>query len=46
MAKDKKEHPKEPPAEKDGDIGRDPGSGGFFVPPLWLGKVIKFARGK
>lgn len=26
------------------DIGRDPGHGGWFVPPLWLRKIIKKAR--
>lgn len=31
--------------ERDGDLGRDPGHGGYFVPPLW-GKLIKFVRGR
>lgn len=29
---------------KDGDLGRQPGNGGTFVPPLWLGKIVKMAR--
>jgi hypothetical protein len=44
MADDEKQDDKDD--EKVGDLSRDPDSAGNFVPPLWLGKIIKFARGR
>jgi hypothetical protein len=34
------------PDEKLGDLGRQSGSAGYFVPPLWLRKTVKRARRK
>jgi hypothetical protein len=34
-------NPERPTKKKVGDIGRDPGSAGWFVPPLWMRKLFK-----
>jgi hypothetical protein len=37
-------HPHPDDSRKLSDIGRDPGSAGAFVPPLWLRRAVKKSR--